>query len=588
MEERGLVFEATGAHSVALKGKPQWVVAMGKVRGEEVQLSLELRRNEGKKGKGDRNAAGLRGNVYRQELLERFRRKPLPHPITKFVAGCFGGRSEAIDGFFVCFQTTETNGYLTLDLVLAKEFSTEWLRLTDRFRCLQLSMFVATEKLHVEGWRFGHVFPWMLACNLEMTCVKLVHPGFGVMCKPDEELCNKGSTKKQGTNVLQRKTTSFYAAAGGPAPPSVDCKRFDDLLDDDERVGLRAVNFREPELKNLWKELVGKETGMIVPEGGLFIDEGLRPISENANDDSFQAHDPEVLRVSDIHQILLIIVKQVVGSRDSNWMEKLSCVLQDADARQRRVAGGRVGEDVDEVLVDGLARVLDPDGTAEQQPLARHRLARFLASGLGSYTRWDVVSNMSSKRWVSLPVLTPDQEALVCPGGLGIRMFAKLNALPGDLEFEGKIRDKLKKIRGLEELWKNPRQVLLKDEPGKGLGVFGEGVWEKGTFAMFYMARNVEDPSGRYIVSKEIGGHGPYADGAPCIELPMETFIERGTPGSFVNGAMGAPNLAVERDMAFMHKDLWWIPMTVIHTFTDAFTGWKYKYNAERGCNMSD
>jgi hypothetical protein len=556
--------------SVYLQGKPPLVVVTGKIGGNEVQLSLELRRNEARKGSGDRNAAVLRSNVYRYELLERFRRKLRPHPVTEFVAGCFGGRSPSMEGFFVCFQTTETNGYLALDLVLSREFSAETRRLTDRFRCLTLSLFDAVERLHASGWRFVHFLLWTLSWNPVTNHMKLVHLPFGTIVKPDEAPCDKGSTKRKAVGMGPRRTTSVCAASGGKPPVTVDQKRFKALLGNNVPTGFPAVYFTESNVRRSWSDNVHLSTGMIVPEGCRFIDDKSRPIPDGALKGAVVEPDPEQLRVTDMQQIMLRIVEHFVGSsHGGDWVEKLRSLLEGAVEFDR--------------LVDGMVGFLDPKAEAVQQPLARRRLASFVANGL---TQSDV-RRLSSNLFPTLPVLTPDQEVLVCPGGVGLPMFANVNVFPRDKEFERKACNSLRDIEGVAELWSNPRQVLLMDEPGKGLGVFGLGRFEAGTFAMFYMARDVKEPSGRYIVAIKVGQTGPYADGAPCIELPMETFIERGTPGCFVNAEKGVPNLALRRDRAFRHNNLWFIPMIVLHTFANAFTGFNYEPDAEKGCNRS-
>ena len=528
---------ADGVRIVPIQDKPHLVVVTGKILGKEVQMSLELRRNEVKKGSGERNAAVFRGNVYRYELLERFRRKPLPHPVTGFVAGCFGGRSSPMDGFFVCFQTTETNGYLALDLVLKRDFSAEGRLLTDRFRCLTLSLFDAVERLHASGWRFVHFLDWMLSWNPVTNHMKLVHLPFGTIVKPDEAPCDKGSTKRKSVDMGPRRTTSVCAASGDKPPFTVDFKRLKRLLGDKIPAGFPAVNFSETDVRQSWNANVDQRTGMIVPEGCLFIDEESRPIPDGALEGRVVKPDPEELRVADMQQIMLTIVKHFVGSRGGDWMKELRRLLVASDF---------------ETLVDGLVLFLFPKEEAELQPLAHRRLASFVANAL---TLDDVRHfKLSSNLFPTLPVLTPDQEALVLPGGAGIPMLAKMNVYPGDEEFKTKALDSLRGTDDVDKLWLNPRPVLLKDQPGKGLGVFVPGRCKTGTFAMFYMASNVAEPSGRYIVSIEIG-HGPHADGAPCIELPMEMFIERGTPGSFANAEKGAPNLSILRKRAFEH--LW-------------------------------
>ena len=575
MAERDRPFEGDDCspRTVALQGKLPLVIVTGKIRDSTVQLSLELRHSAGytgnRKGVASRNVAVLRGDVYRQELLSRFRRKPSPHPVAAFVAGFFGGRCEAIDGFFVCSQATETNGYLALDVVLERDFSAEGCPLTDRFRCLTMSLFDTAERLHESGWRFVFFFLWMLSWNPKTNHMMLVHLPFGAIYKPDEEQCNNGSTKLQPGNILQRKTSSACAADGRKLPATIDRKRIKDLLSDKIPTNLPAVNYSAEDLKSWWTVIVGKQTGMIVPEDCQFLYDEQRPIPNGALEGVVVKPDPDSLRVTDIQQIMLMIVRHFVGSRGGDWMKELRRLLDGA-------------RDVDEKFVDGVVRFLFPK--ADQQPLARRRFAWFVAMGL---TQEDV-RHLSSNMFPTLPVLTPDQEVLVGAGGGGIRMFAKLNVFPGDPEFERLARNALKGVKGVEELWQNPRQVLLRNQGSKGLGVFGEGVWEKGTFAMFYMARQVEVPSGRYIVSKEIGGHGPYADGAPCIELPMETFIERGTPGFFANAEKGAPNLSLSREDAFMYKNLWFFPMTVLRTFTDDYAEWHYVPEARRGMSCGD
>ena len=520
------------ARIVPIQDKPALVVVTGKIGGDEVQLSLELRRNEAKKGSGDRNAAVLRGNVYRHELLERFRRKPHPHPVTGFVDRCFGGRSAPMDGFFVCFQTTETNGYLALDLVLKRDFSAEGRCLTDRFRCLTLSLLDAVERLHASGWRFVHFLDWTLSWNPITNHTKLVHLPFGTIVKPDEALCDKGSTKRKAVDVLLRRNTSVCAASEDKPPATVDLKRLKRLLDDKIPAGFPAVFLNDIDVRKLWGDNVGQRTGMIVPEGCLFIDDKSRPIPDGALEAGVVEPDPEELRVADMRQIMLTIVKHFVGPRGGDWMKEL-----------RRLLRGNLDF---ETLVDGLVLFLfSKEDAAALQPLARRRLAMLVANGLTQ----DNVRHLSSDPFPTLPVLTPEQEALVGPGCAGIRMLAKINVFPGDAEFESKARKSLRGITDVDELWRDPREVLLMDQPDKGLGVFVPGPGKAGTFAMFYMARDVADPSGRYIVAINIG-HGPHADGAPCIELPMDTFIERGTPGSFANAEKGAPNLAIHREKA--------------------------------------
>ncbi len=283
--------------------------------------------------------------------------------------------------------------------------------------------------------------------------------------------------------------------------------------------------------------------------------------------------DPDALRQSDMHQVVLLMLSWVQPNSNHQKMKKELRELLDQPVpeSQRRMAA---------FLAKG-------SGTVFRQPAARDRFAQHIVWSLHGKTRQQFMLEICSSPFCATTVFPPKEEAQLETEG-GIPMKIRVDALPDDAEWMRKAAKSLKEAgfdqEELDALRRNPREACLKTEGEKGVGFFGNGQWVQGTFGLWYVGRKKNRGSRRYSVACQ-NGAGDYCDGEPCRKLTWEWLVENGLTGAFVNGDMNPAscNLVLHKKNCFEHEGLIWIPMGVKTTFQDAYGAWRYDHAADKG-----
>jgi hypothetical protein len=147
----------------------------------------------------------------------------------------------------------------------------------------------------------------------------------------------------------------------------------------------------------------------------------------------------------------------------------------------------------------------------------------------------------------------------------------------------------------LAQLRASPRVAFLKNEEGKGIGFWCDGVWSPLSFACWYVGVWRAAGGGRYSVALQ-DGSAAHCDGQFGWELPVESVIEHGTCGAMINGedVEADCNMRLHKICAFIHTGAdnikkVWIPMgTKNKTIEDAFAAWCYNPLADAGCNRAE
>ena len=595
----GLVCKVTAAHP---KHAVVWV---------EPRMSLSSR-------KLDTNAAVVRGAVFAVQLMRRLRRSPfrILHPVCDY-PGVW--RSQASGGHVLYRAIIEIEGE-PLEVYWQANCAQMWSNqrlLTEEGRYVVQSTLRCADALHHIGffWIFFHVA--MFSYNPRLDIVQLVQPGIGYIFDEHKPLCNRGrqfrGQANQGPTAMARYCTEVYADTDCPQeypPASVnkavwlelqtrrqenavaahtdtedgDPEHTEDAEVDSLRVqdlegASAAVDLSCSMLYSLWSKISPRKSIGLIGAKQNFLRAELNPLSNAAG-----SLDPVSLAVGDMHQLYLHVANWFHPySRDFEaWKQQLSSVLTVACPREK----------VDAMTTFLLGGPLGGQGQSQmvcRQPLALGRLAQFLSLGLAKETETWFAEEASSCPYVATPVFSPDHELQISSqaAGCGISMEIKVDVFPDDPEWMQKSRMSLKCFdqKGLEELRRNPRRVLLKAEEGKGVGVLGVGEFAALTFFCWYVGR-AGDGFGRYVVSF-LDGEKKHCDGAPCKALPLKWLLEKGIAGPFINGALTDCNLVLERLQKFEHNGLIWIPMSVSKAFRDAFASWHYNHIAVKGKGLA-
>jgi hypothetical protein len=400
---------------------------------------------------------------------------------------------------------------------------------------------------------------------------------------------------------MSRMQTGFYVR-NGRAPASVDvgnlktlhdasepegCDgqgRGDDTHADDQRAAAEVdsllggqpqveVNLPLNSLQGWWSaNQRGKPCGMLVNTDN-FLYPDMNPFQEGTD----RPLDADALRASDMHQVSLELIRwfrPVPKDKPAAWKRDLQKILEKSV----------------EIAEIEMVTFLESAGTKFRQPAAVKRLAQHLVMSLHRETRDRFIEETASSPFCATPIHTPEGEAQLSDEEGGIPLKIQLYPLDGDPEWKDKAMKSLTRagfdMPGLVRLSAHPRNACLKNEPDKGVGVFGKGEWDKGTFALWYVGRARQHGIRRYSVALQ-DGSGQYCDAEACRFLSLEWLIEKGLAGPFVNGELNssACNLELVKDSWFEHEGFIWIPMRVKTTFQDAYCAWKYDHAADKGCN---
>ena len=485
--------------------------------------------------------------------------------------------------------------------------------LTEEQRYSIYAVVLAFDALEDAGFRFVVFDQNLLSIDLHYN-VRLICAGSGFLGEKKRSQCNRGQF--QGPTPLARRNTSLHVdqfLANAEAPAGCNMRRLRRLandkldslveaaslpvssVDEQDSSSEEASAWRSWSDSNVRKWLAGEnKKGMALLgryEGDpnhLFIDEDFAKAINDA-EDAFSLMD--VLRQTDVHQLILWLA----GGFRAQAPEKQSfcnmkTMLFGADGVLKKPSM----EDACAAMatfLHGLTPLRDmPHRNKElscHQPEALKRLCEFFISALHPANREDAAAELSYMLFVTTVVHTPGNELLLSGGGI----VMKVQLFPfDDDDFKAKVRNMLKETEGLEF----PRDVFLRNEGDVGVGVFAPGKWKKGHFFGFYLGTD-DNPRGRHVVTS-IGLDTKHCDGAASWFLPFSVFLERGTPGSFVNSSWNRaadirPNLRLDRRKQLTHfyngKLLVLIPMFVQYDFADAFTSWDYNPNARGGSSFN-
>ena len=548
-----------------------------------------------------RNSPVVRGAVIAAQLLQRLRRWKGVHPVgeaSKSVLRNLMDPKCVLFTSFVGFQG------VPMDIFFKKHFAEQCAQclLTEPLRWLSLGLHETVEALHEKGFRLIVLFLNCFAYNPDTDVVQLIQAGFGALFDEARAKCNESSFKGgTGPTLMSRMQTGFYVR-NGRAPASVDvgnlktlhdasepegCDgqgRGDDTHADDQRAAAEVDSLlgRQPQdevnlplnsLLGWWRaKQRGKPCGMLVNTDN-FLDPVMNPFQVGTD----RPLDADALRASDMHQVSLELIRwfrPVPKDKPAAWKRDLQKILEKSV----------------EIAEIEMVTFLESAGTKFRQPAAVKRLAQHLVMSLHRETRDRFIEETASSPFCATPIHTPEGEAQLSDEEGGIPLKIQLYPLDGDPQWKDKAMKSLTKagfdMPGLARLSAHPRNACLKNEPDKGVGVFGKGEWDKGTFALWYVGRARQHGIRRYSVALQ-DGSWQYCDAEACRMLRLEWLIEKGLAGPFVNGELnpGACNLELVKDSWFEHEGLIWIPMRVKNTFKDAYCAWKYDHAADKGCS---
>jgi len=555
-------------------------------------LQIQLRESAAK----NHNVAVFRDAIFRTALCERSRRD-YRHPVGKFASCCPAGRT-GVEGGYVLYWTIFAMDVMPLAEVFKSEFEQDWENglITERFRWIWKGVFDLVGTVHSLGFLFVNFHPNQVGFDPRNKKFKLLMAGGGF-------IGTATFSKKKNETEFLRRTTSLFAKKGSiKGMQCMDNKRLKKLLTTVEQFALAKadrvlerggdgpVEYSETDLRKLLKKFEETSTGMIEPQGcDLFLDNSLRPIPAEELAAENVKPDPEMLRVSDTHQILVWMTDTI---SQHNPKGILLHALQ--------------GSQVDAEMITGVGRFLDKDGKCNQ-PEALRRLAEMVAQSLHPSTRNRTAKGIGDLDFFTLPIWPPDREKDF--RGSGFRMHAKVWARPENSEWMKEAKECLRRanlLDGIREcgLAEKPQEMLLMNEGSMGVGVWTAFLREK-MFSGWYVGRHRQEPSGRFVGNRppllrcccdvenpygryvvRIKSKGlSYCDAEPCSEFPLERLIEYGAPGPFINGDRRRPNIKILRKFAFEFDGEIWIPMQALKTVYNAFLSWYYNHEAEKGRN---
>ena len=475
--------------------------------------------------------------------------------------------------------------------------------LTEPLRWRVLSFFRALEDLWPVGFYMLVFDPNMFVYDQEADKMVLVFAGLGYLGPSDAMVANCALVA--GPVPMTRRSTSFYLDTGKSG--TVDSIYLKDLreqaaaeLDAAEQAAKNgeegaagddwgdeevARQLLAPQLTKAKAKMVGKKVGFPrVPTEESFLDGKLRASVFGETEVEFKTVRDEA-KQTDLHQVLLWLASMFSKRpRSKNFMSDLLPLL-----------APELGDDAAiDFMLEKCFQVARPrtrnngGGSGGQQPAGLRRFAQLLALGLREGTRGAVLHELSLMPGVSHPIYSPDQEGQLA--GEGIHLTLEPYPITGD-EFKAKADDAIRKA-GLR-VDDARKWVCLINEGEKGVGVRVVGRFELLWFFGFYIGIAGEG-HGRYVVSTPGQGEvGERCDAAPCKDLPLSWFIEKGVPCPFINAAASTAeaNIHLHRENLFFHdwngKKLICIPMGVCKVIEDAsFASWFYSFVAVRGRSM--
>lgn len=542
--------------------------------------------------RGDHNAVVLRAAAMSLRLESRLRREGRDC-IPRLQAHSSVWRSEESGGHVIFRSIVPMHG-VPLPDYFKEHFEKDCnaLLLTEEFRWFVQDIWKTVEDLHKADFRFVLFSFEFLAYDCRRDRVQVIQPGFGMLFSNDTF---KGSTNPVLTT---RQTTEAYAAEGAliaGLPSSVNAHRvqaiqslmrdesdsaeacegptagsdFESILKDAKQVDMSNAH-----LRSLWEvRMRGKKLAQVACTDAFLFKE-LNPF----NPDTDNELNESTLMVSDCHQVALGLLSWFVelntidiGQR-TKWRKTVTTALmgtvKEAEARMVKLLKIKKGE--------------------IGQPAALDRLAQHFVHALRQDTRGAFNSEPSNSAFCAFPVFSPqhERELATC----GVRADLKIRAVD-DEDWWTKAKECLRSAGFSEDhvaqLRHRPRQALLKNEAGKGVGVLFEGSFEKGDFVCWYVGRCKRRGCRRYSLALQTGDSS-YSDGEPCRALRLERVIECGGYGAFANGRTKPSecNLEVHRKHSLIYFDreagveLVWTPIGSKASGEGEYGAWMYEEQA--------
>jgi hypothetical protein len=583
----------TGAQAVAL-GAVIGVVCQSRA-GERRMVFVGLASRD-----GSHNSAVMRGAAISGELSGKLKRSH-PHIAAvvddSVVSSWMKGTNDMIFRSIIEMCGEPLGQYFRKNF---KEQCSVQRLLTEELRWFMLAIWKMIESVHKLGFRLVKVDLECMAYDWQTDKVQLLQTGYGALMTLDNE-----AFRSQGRpSMVNRQTTEAVAESRDEGPDRkfvdqrrlrklearVECPSDGGLLSKVDALlesKLEVVTMRPPQVRRWWREnMRGREVGQIAGSD-MFLTPADDPSKQRRVGDQFIA---ETLSAGDIHQFVLMIIA---------WFCPISCRPAMQMAWKKKLLEVVLIKSVveaEEAMVAFLGSDLGQGLNSFSQPAALGRLANLFVRALHHDTRDKFNLAPSDADFCSLSVFTPQHELELSSKGLHITV--KVDVLPYDIGWM-KLAAKALKAAGFSEddlaqQRANPREALLKNEIGKGVGFWSCGVWLPETFGCWYVGILEQgDACGRYVVALQ-DGSAFYCDGEPCRELPLDWLIKQGTGGAFANGDVEANcNMTLCRACKFVHADAdnvkkVWIPMGVKVLIENAPCVWGYKPNAGAGCNRQE
>ena len=512
-----------------------------------------------------RNLVVIRDAVFKDKVGSRSRRdsRAILNSILE-IDGCNVHLTSRSGMYYSVFSVSERIGRpLKLELdMLEREFRGNGGALTEGMRYVFRDVFSTMEILHGKGFSLNAAgiddLFYEAGPHWSGGSVTLGNMGMGLVFDLQRAKCDQGSQKDKSVRMVGRSITeAFVGIDDRHVPADVNRKHLKQLQGKKQKAqsengnqpcaSVSVTGIKPADIAALWIDLCDHPTGHLESgEGrssGSFSDQAQSSVVLN------QARKSE-----DLRKILLGTLPQFAAEPQQREADLLSAVDKGKAAtilffknKEQPLATARFGELAHDYLAVS-------DGTKE---VSDFKISAHLA--------------------LSTPFFPPQQEKLLLSGGLRMPVVRRVS------ENKAWITKMEKALHSYEDSEDSaPSQVDLVIEEGKGIGVRVVGTWKKGRgkkkrFAGWYVGRAVEGdvPCGgrRYIVSRAKDGL-VRCDAEPCEKCPLQWFIEKGIPGPFVNSD-STPTLEVDREAAFVHEGLLWMPMYIVRDFT-GFASWRY------------
>ena len=514
-----------------------------------------------------RNSVVVRDAVFKEKIGYRSRRdsREILPSILK-IDHCTAHLTSESGKYCAVFSVSARKGHplrKQLDL-LTREFRESGGILNEGMRYVLRDLFAAIEFLHEKGFSpnvagIDELF-YDAGQHFCGGSVTLGNMGMGLIFDVMRPQCNQGNQKDTSIRLANRLITESYLDSNtSDVPADVNKKHLQQIKQKAQSLSetgnepcesVSVTGIKPAEIARLWNDFCVHPTGHLESgEGGSFSGQAQSSVVLN------QAR----RKSRDLQNILLETLSQFSARLDA-----------DAEPQQQKADLQSAVDKGKEATILFFKNKDQPLATGRFGELAYDYLA--VSDGTNKVSE----SQISAHLAISTPIFTPEQEQQIVSCGLRMPVVRRI------LKHSGWTTKMEKALQGYQED-DEPLQVDLVIEEGKGIGVRVVGKWTKGQgkkrrFAGWYVGRAVRGdvPCGgrRYIVSRVADGT-VRCDAEPCEKCPLQWYIDQGIPGPFVNSESHTATLELDRDAAFEHDGLQWIPMFIKRDFT-GFASWKY------------